>query len=402
MRARSLGGVTVENDLRKSVAHPLKSAEGCLKRAQMIAASSTPDQLNPENLLSRRPPDSNAFSRELPRALPRGSWQQELQDAITDPAELCTLLGLDPAELVAAQSATAGFPLRVPREFVTRMRHGDPRDPLLLQVLPVAAELQPSPGFGLDPVGDLASRAGTAGLLHKYHGRALLVATGACAVHCRYCFRRHFPYADESPLAGGWRATLEHLRATPSIEELILSGGDPLSLSDRRLAQLTDGLASLPQIKRLRIHTRYPIVLPARVDTGLLNWLAHLPLQKVVVVHANHANEVNDAVRAACRDLSAAGATLLNQSVLLAGVNDSVQALAELSEAVFAAGVLPYYLHLLDRVQGAAHFEVTERVAVRLHAGLLRQLPGYLVPRLVREVPAAPSKTPVTLDGGDY
>jgi len=337
-----------------------------------------------------------------PRVPAYAGWQQELRDAITDPAELCALLGLDPAGLASAHAALAGFPLRVPREFVTRMRHGDARDPLLLQVLPVAAELQPSPGFGLDPVGDLASRAGSAGLLHKYQGRALLVTTGACAVHCRYCFRRHFPYADESPLADGWRATFERLRADPSIEELILSGGDPLSLSDRRLAQLTDGLASLPQIRRLRLHTRYPIVLPARVDRGLLNWLADLPLQKVVVVHANHANELNQAVRDACRDLTAAGATLLNQSVLLAGVNDTVQALAELSEALFAAGVLPYYLHLLDRVQGAAHFEVAEPVAVRLHAELMGRLPGYLVPRLVREVPGAPSKTPVTLDGGDY
>lgn len=356
----------------------------------MIAASPTSGQLNQA--------PTQPVARPLAQPLTPLGWQQALRDAITDPGELFTILGLDPAQLPQAHQATAGFALRVPREFVTRMRYGDSQDPLLLQVLPVAAELQPSPGFSLDPVGDLASRTAT-GLLHKYHGRALLVATGACAVHCRYCFRRHFPYTEESPLADGWRETIDSLRADPSIEEVILSGGDPLSLSDRRLSQLTEGLVSLPHIRRLRIHTRYPVVLPARVDHGLLNWLANLPLQKVVVIHANHANELNTAVRDACHDLAAAGATLLNQSVLLAGVNDSTLALSELSEALFAAGVLPYYLHVLDRVQGAAHFEVDEATALRLHTELMHRLPGYLVPRLVREVPGAASKTPVTFAG---
>lgn len=338
---------------------------------------------------------ASSTTGQLEQALPRIRWQQALADAVTDPAELCRLLDLDPALVPGAWQAAKGFALRVPRGFVSRMKRGDPRDPLLLQVLPLAAELQQAGGFSLDPVGDMASRAG-AGILHKYHGRALLVATGACAVHCRYCFRRHFPYAEESALADGWRDAIDHLRADPSISEIILSGGDPLSLSDRRLKQLTDALQSAAHIRRLRIHTRYPVVLPERVDDGLLQWLSGLPLQKVVVIHANHANELDPSVAAACRDLAGAGATLLNQAVLLAGVNDSVPALAELSEALFAIEVLPYYLHLLDRVQGAAHFEIDESTALRLHEELMHRLPGYLVPRLVREVPGAASKTPVT------
>ena len=329
------------------------------------------------------------------RDLPRPSWQRALAEAITSPVELCEILGLDPASL-GIDAAAGSFPLRVPRGFVARMRRGDPRDPLLLQVLPTRSESSVINGFTTDPVGDLASRAGT-GILHKYAGRALLIATGACAIHCRYCFRRHFPYTGDSALSDGWRDAIDYLRADTSISEVILSGGDPLSLSDRRLTQLTTALRSLPHIRRLRIHTRQPIVLPERVDDGLLKWLSDLPLQKVMVLHANHANELNDEVAAVCRELAGRNVTLLNQSVLLAGVNDSVAALADLSEGLMAMNVLPYYLHLLDRVQGAAHFEVDEATALQLHAGLLQRLPGYLVPRLVREIPGAASKTPVTL-----
>ena len=321
-------------------------------------------------------------------------WRQALADAITDPAELCSVLGLDPALAGPAHAAARDFPLRVPRGYVARMRHGDPRDPLLLQVLPGAAELLETADYAIDPVGDLDSTAAP-GLLHKYRGRALLVATGACAVHCRYCFRRHFPYAEQSALRHGWQPVLAKLRADPQIQEVILSGGDPWSLSDRRLAQLTDALQAVPHVRRLRVHTRYPVVLPERVDTGLLAWLARIPLQKVVVIHANHANEIDAQVRRACADLAAAGATVLNQSVLLAGVNDSVAALADLSESLFAARVLPYYLHLLDKVQGAAHFDVATSRALTLHRELAARLPGYLVPRLVREVAGAPAKTAV-------
>ena len=327
----------------------------------------------------------------------RSGWQQLLADAITDPAELCRTLDLDPALLAPALAAASDFPLRVPRSFVAKMRRGDPRDPLLLQVLPLATELHAVEGFSTDPVGDLASRATHGdGVLHKYAGRALLIATGACAVHCRYCFRRHFPYQHESALAGGWEGALRHLRSDTSITEVILSGGDPLSLNDRRLQQLTDGLDALAHVRRLRIHTRYPVVLPERIDAGLLTWLAGLRLQKVLVLHANHAHEIDAMTRSVCRNLATAGVTLLNQSVLLAGINDRVDALSDLSEALFDAGVLPYYLHVLDRVQGAAHFDISTDNALSLHAQLTARLPGYLVPRLVREVPGAPAKTAVT------
>ncbi len=322
------------------------------------------------------------------------TWQQQLADAISDPRELCDLLDLDPSLIAPALASTRDFPLRVPRGFVAKMRKGDPTDPLLLQVLPVLAETSLAPGYLRDPVGDLASRA-AAGVLHKYQGRALIIATGACAVHCRYCFRRHFPYSDESALSSGWASTIDALRADESIAEVILSGGDPLSLSDRRLRELTDKLATVAHVRRLRMHTRYPVVLPDRIDQGLLNWLADLPIQRVVVIHANHPREIDGEVARACRALAHAGATLLNQSVLLAGVNDSADTLVDLSERLFAAGVLPYYLHVLDRVQGAAHFDLPESRALELHSQIASRLPGYLVPRLVREVPGAPAKMPI-------
>jgi EF-P beta-lysylation protein EpmB len=318
-----------------------------------------------------------------------------LAEAVTDPAELLNILQLDPGLLPAAQRAAALFPLRVPRGFVSRMQAGDPNDPLLKQVLPLGAELTVTPDFANDPVGDLASRAAP-GVLHKYQGRALLITTGACGVHCRYCFRRHFPYAQESTTPAQWEAGLEYLRQDTSINEVLLSGGDPLSLSDRRLAQLTSSLEKLPHIRRLRIHTRQPIVLPERVDSGFCEWLTSVQLQKVVVLHTNHANEIDASVRAACRKLADCGATLLNQSVLLAGINDRTEVLAQLSESLFAAGVLPYYLHLLDRVQGAAHFEVGAEHGVALVNALVERLPGYLVPKLVREIAGERAKTAVT------
>jgi EF-P beta-lysylation protein EpmB len=320
-------------------------------------------------------------------------WRQLWRDAVTDAGELLALLGLESlAERLPP--ADAGFALRVPRGFVARMRHGDARDPLLLQVLPQLAELDEVPGFVTDAVGDMASRAAQ-GVLHKYHGRALLIASGSCAINCRYCFRRHFPYGDEMAAAGQWRQALEHLRQDSSISELILSGGDPLSLATSKLEELSRGLAELPHVTRLRIHTRLPVVLPERIDTLFLDWLRALPLQKVVVLHANHANEIDASVEAACARLRDAGATVLNQSVLLRGVNDDAATLAELSERLFTAGVLPYYLHQLDRVQGTAHFEVDDARALALVDTLRARLPGYLVPRLVREVGGDLSKRPL-------
>ena len=321
-------------------------------------------------------------------------WKRSWREAVREPRELLSMLGLGHLGERLSGDAAVQFPLRVPRGFVARMRHGDPADPLLRQVLPVDDEMRIVPGFGLDAVGDAAARTGT-GVIQKYRGRALLVATGSCAIHCRYCFRRHFPYGEETAAAGRWQDALALLRGDASVEEAILSGGDPLSLSTARLAELTDALASVPHLRRLRIHTRLPVVLPERVDEGLLAWLRHLPWPVALVVHANHANEFDPSVDTAMARLREAGATLLNQAVLLRGVNDSVEALAELSARAFAAGVLPYYLHQLDRVAGTAHFEVPDDEARTLHAALSARLSGYLVPKLVREVAGDPGKRPL-------
>ncbi len=320
----------------------------------------------------------------------RSDWRQSLREAITDPRELLALLGLQ--ELAdRLPDGDAGFAFKVPRGFAARMRKGDPRDPLLLQVLPQPAELERVAGFDDDAVGDLDAVVAH-GMLHKYRGRALLIAAGSCAVNCRYCFRRHFPYAGEIAAAGGWREAIARARADASIRELILSGGDPLVLSTQKLTDLTDALRGLQHVIRLRIHSRLPVVLPERIDEAFCAWLAALPLQRVVVLHANHPNELDASVGAACARLRAAGATLLNQSVLLHGINDDADVLAELSERLFALGVLPYYLHQLDRVHGTAHFEVPDARAEALLGTLRARLPGYLVPRLVREVPGEASK----------
>lgn len=321
-------------------------------------------------------------------------WQQLWREAVTDPHELLALLGLSAEAARLLPQRDTGFALRVPHGFVARMRPGDAADPLLLQVLPQAAELGEVPGFSRDAVGDLAARAAH-GVLHKYEGRALLIATGSCAVNCRYCFRRHFDYAGDTAAANRWQAALEHVRQDASIHELILSGGDPLSLSTPKLAELSAALRGIPHVRRLRIHTRLPVVLPERVDAEFTDWLGDMALQKVIVLHANHANEIDAGVAQACASLRDAGASLLNQAVLLKGVNDCVETLAGLSEALMSAGVMPYYLHQLDRVQGAAHFEVDDATAQQLVEGLRRRLPGYLVPRLVREIAGEAAKTPV-------
>lgn len=334
------------------------------------------------------------IARSAPHGQGVSAWQRALADAVRDPAELLRLLDLPGDEVEAARTAARPFALRVPRSFVARMRRADRHDPLLLQVLPVAEEAAATPGFDADPVGDLAAMA-QPGVLHKYPGRVLLVATGACAVHCRYCFRRAFPYSTANAGASAWRAALDYVARDASVEEVIVSGGDPLLLTDRSLAELSDGLQNIPHVKRLRLHTRLPIVLPERVDEGLLAWLRGVRLHTVVVVHCNHAQEVDGAVGRALAGLRAAGATLLNQAVLLRGVNDDVQALRALSVGLFDDGVLPYYLHLLDRVTGTAHFEVSEARAQTLMQGLRAVLPGYLVPRLVREVAGEDCKRPV-------
>lgn len=321
------------------------------------------------------------------------AWRRELADAITRPAELLALLGLP--EEPAAERAAGLFGLRVPRGFIARMRPGDRDDPLLLQVLPRAAECAAAPaGYSPDPLAEAGAMT-VPGLLHKYRGRVLLTLTGACGIHCRYCFRRHYPYAEANPGGSHWPATLARIAADPGITEVILSGGDPLSLGDARLAALCADLAAIPHLRRLRIHSRLPVVLPARITPGLLAALGGIRLDAVLVVHANHPNEIDAAVRQALRRTAAAGVPVLNQAVLLRGINDRADILCDLSEALFAAGALPYYLHQLDRVEGAAHFEVPDAEAVALVGELRLRLPGYLVPRLVREEAGAPAKTPL-------
>lgn len=332
-------------------------------------------------VLAQRHPDDSARR-----------WQQELSNLITEPEELLQLLGLSPDEVSIPTDVLRAFPLKVPRPFVARMRPGDARDPLLLQVLPSAPESDDTPGYGFDPLSE-ADFNPQPGILHKYQGRVLVLAAPHCAVHCRYCFRRHFPYQDKVPSRQVWEQSLQWLAGQPQITEVIYSGGDPLAASDKHLAWLTDRISGIPHIGRLRIHTRTPVLVPARVDDNLLAWLGGTRLQKVMVIHCNHANEIDAEVIAAMQHLREAGVTLLNQSVLLRGVNDSVPALAQLSEALFAAGVLPYYLHALDKVQGVAHFDVSEERARDLITAMKQRLPGYLVPRLVREIPGEASKT---------
>lgn len=322
---------------------------------------------------------------------PLASWQADFAAAVTDPAELASLLGLPESWVGPAREAARMFPMRVPRSFLARMRRGDPTDPLLRQVLPVAEELEHTAGRSSDPLQEADARRAP-GLLHKYRGRALLIATGACAMHCRYCFRREFPYEDQQSDTGRWHDALAALAADPSIEELILSGGDPLSLGDARLQSLSRALADIPQLRSLRLHTRNAVVLPSRVDDGLVEWIKGLPWRVTVVLHVNHAQELEgDAVEAIAR-LRSTGALLLNQSVLLRGVNDDAATLVALSKRLHELGVLPYYLHLTDAVNGTAHFDVDELRGRAIVDALARALPGYLVPRLVREVPGEEAK----------
>lgn len=333
----------------------------------------------------------DAPDASIPRPSAAG-WQAQLAGAIRDPAELWRILALPPDLLPAARRAAAAFPLLVPRGFAALMRPGDPSDPLLRQVLPIADELAVRPGWTADPLHE-ADCSLAPGLLRKYRSRALMVATGACAVHCRYCFRRHFPYDDGPRGRAWWAPALAAIAAEPEIDELILSGGDPLTLPDAQLAAIARDAAAIPHLARLRVHTRLPVVLPDRVDPGLLAALSGTRLGLVVVIHANHARELSPAVAGACTRLRGAGATVLNQSVLLAGVNDGAEVLIGLSRRLSAIGVLPYYLHQLDRVAGAGHFAVEDARALALLAEVHAALPGYLVPRLVREEPGAPGKT---------
>ncbi len=332
------------------------------------------------------------IARSQPKIEP-ADWQHAQRAAYARPMELLAALGLAAADVGLSEAAAAEFSLRVPRPWAARIRPHDPRDPLLRQVLPIELETRARAGFVADPVGDRAAERAP-GLLHKYRGRALLLVTGACAIHCRYCFRREFPYG-ESVGTARLDAALDALARQTDVDEVILSGGDPLSLRDDRLAGLVARLATMPHLRRLRVHTRVPVTIPSRVTPALIDWLCGTRLAPVVVLHVNHAQEIDEEVVRALRPLREAGVPLLNQAVLLKQVNDDADALRALSTRLFEAGVLPYYLHLLDRVRGASHFLVPTRRARALLRELRETLPGYLVPKLVRELAGRPSKTPI-------
>ncbi len=319
------------------------------------------------------------------------NWQQQLADAFNNIEDLCRYLQLSPDDLPVSVAATETFPLRVPLSFADCMEKGNPHDPLLRQVLPIKEELFAYPGFNHDPVGDLAAAAQT-GVLHKYHGRVLLINTGSCAINCRYCFRRNFPYADLQLSKQKEDTAIQYIQADDSISEVILSGGDPLLLSDARLSRLIQQLNGIKHVKRIRIHSRLPIVLPARITGEFINTLTESPKQIVIVVHCNHANEISDRVITACNLLKTGGITLFNQSVLLKGINDDAEVLCELSEQLFSHGIIPYYLHLLDQATGTGHFEVSEQQALILIRQVQATLPGYLVPKLVKEQAGGTSK----------
>lgn len=323
------------------------------------------------------------------------NWQSQLSDLITDPLELLNLLELSTEQLLSGAILASGqFKLRVPRAFVGKMNIGDPLDPLLLQVLPHHLELEEHPAFVTDPLGEEAANQ-MAGVLHKYQSRFLLTLTGACAIHCRYCFRRHFPYQENLPKNDDWIKIKQYIEQNPKINEVILSGGDPLTLSNRKLALWLERLASLPQIKILRIHSRVPIVIPNRVDKELISILKNSRLRIIVVVHSNHAAELDDFTCSKLLQLSLHHITVLNQAVLLKGVNDSAKTLTELSSRLFEARVMPYYLHVLDKVKGAQHFDLRSSEIDHIYSDVLASLPGYLVPKLVREIAGEKNKTPL-------
>ena len=324
------------------------------------------------------------------------SWQRQMQQMIRDPEQLFSRLNLDISTRPDLAAALSQFPLRVTDAFIAKMQPGNWSDPLLLQVLPQAQETGPQPDFVDDPLAELDANP-VPGLIHKYHGRVLLITSPACAIHCRYCFRRNFPYSDNKPSQKDWQQALDYIAVHPEIHEVILSGGDPLVVSDDYLDRLISRIAKIPHVETLRIHTRLPLVLPARITPELLTVLSKHRLRTVMVIHCNHPNELDQASADALQALSAAKIYLLNQTVLLKDVNDNSETLINLSRRLFATGVMPYYLHMLDKVRGASHFDLDETNAKAIMAEVLAGLPGYLVPRLVREDPHASSKRPLAL-----
>lgn len=324
----------------------------------------------------------------------KASWQKLIQDVITEPADLLAALGLTDSSAVLAQSS---FKLRVPRRWLDCIKPGDLKDPVLLQILPRAQEQVALPGFTHDPLQE-QDAIPVPGLLHKFTNRVLLTLTGSCVLHCRYCFRRNFPYTDNTP-SKQLGPILDYLKAHPEVTEVILSGGDPLSLSDDYLAFVIQSLEQIPSIQYLRFHTRLLSIIPERATDELIYLLANSRFTTTLVLHMNHPQEILPALKPAIARLrQEANVQVLLQAVLLKDINDTVETLVELYETLYTYGVLPYYLHLLDKVSGAHHFEVTATEAKVLYQGLLKRLPGFLVPRFVQEIPKLPYKQPLFLE----
>ena len=324
---------------------------------------------------------------------PTISWQQQLAHAVTSPETLLNTLGLESDEFGDFLAANSQFPLKVPQAYLDKIKPYTPSDPLLLQIMTQSQETVDVAGYNTDPVGDI-NASQLPGLLHKYHGRVLLITTAACAVHCRYCFRRHFPYQQQTASRDDWQEAIKYIQQDNSIEEVILSGGDPLVLSDHKLETLIKQLEDIPHLSRLRIHSRLPVVLPDRITDELTEILSRSRFNVCLVIHANHANEITGSEIKVLRKLQKAGVQLLNQAVLLNKINNLKEDQIDLSNALYNAGVLPYYLHLLDPVSGSAHFEVQLQDAKKLISKMRTKLPGFLVPKLVREIAGENSKTP--------
>ena len=319
-------------------------------------------------------------------------WKTELSHCVNSIDELLNQLGLKAEDLNATEQAANEFSIKVPQSFVQLMEYGNPNDPLLKQVLPITSELQVDNNFSTDPV-DESSFNPVPGIVHKYRNRVLMIISPNCAINCRYCFRRHFPYDENRQSKQQWLKALDYLKTKPEINEVIFSGGDPLAANDHFLRWLTAEIESIQHIKRLRIHTRLPVVIPSRVDDQLLNWLGNTRLKPTLVLHINHANEIDEALRQGVDRLKKSGITVLNQSVLLKGINDNSDQLISLSEKLFDAGIMPYYLHMLDPVQGASHFDVSMDRAVEIFRQIQTELPGFLVPKLVQERAGERSKS---------
>jgi EF-P beta-lysylation protein EpmB len=373
------------------------SDRACQSDVSGILYQGNPDAFRTFLATLYRPQQRGAFLLmvELTRSPPTAPiWRELMRSAISTPQELLSLLDLQPADLPYSVDYAAPFDMRVPRNFVKRMEKGNPNDPLLRQVLSIKEEQDKVPGFCSDPLGEV-TRASVAGLLQKYHGRVLLILSASCPLHCRYCFRREYPYSELTVREPHLDDIIAYIDRDPSITEVILSGGDPLTLSNEKLGRIIQRLAEIAHLKRVRVHTRFPIVLPERVDAGLVEALLGTRLRPIVVIHVNHHREIDESVRRAMDQFWQSGITLLNQSVLLRGVNNDSRVLVQLSEALFEARVLPYYLHLLDHARGAHSFHVSSDEAKRLMSEVANALPGYLVPKLVKEVAGMGAKLPV-------